>query len=281
MKQIQSRVPWEEYAALDGVSITRLKELQRSPLHYLHRLTNPKDTPALALGSAAHCAILEPERFDHDYAVWGERTDSGKMRPRNGKLWDDFVAANDTKRILTEDEHVKVLAMQTAVRGDATAMQYLAAGDPEVTMRWQCGPHNCKGRVDWLTEVDRVHTLVGLKSARDCRPFVFGSASAKLGYHLQWAYYRDGYEEITRRIARMVEIVVESEPPHAVAVYMIPDDIVEQGRDEYRPLLERLAECQQTKTWPGPVIGEQILTLPSWAYEREDDDLSDLGLEVA
>lgn len=279
MGSIQSRVPYEEYAAIKALNISSLKELRRSPLHYRHRLDHPKASAALTLGSAAHVAILEPERFDRDHAVWGERTESGNLRPRNGKLWDAFREANAGKRILTEDEHTLVMAMQRAVRSDATAMEYLASGDPEVTMEWAAEGRQCKGRVDWLTVVDGVHTIVGLKTARDCRPFIFGSASAKLGYHLQWAFYYDGYEALRHRSARMVEIVVESDAPHAVAVYHVPSDIIEQGRQEYLELMKILAECERAKHWPGPCVGEQILTLPSWAYESHDD-VNDIGLEL-
>lgn len=279
MKSIQSRVPYDDYAAIKAVNISSLKEMRRSPLHYRDRLDVPKESAALTLGSAAHVAILEPERFDRDHAVWGERTAGGNIRPRNGKLWDAFRAANAGKRILTEDEHALVMAMQRAVRSDSTAMEYLASGDPEVSMQWDLEERACKGRVDWLTVVDGVHTIVGLKTARDCRPFVFGSASAKLGYHLQWAFYFDGYEHIRSRSARMVEIVVESARPHAVAVYHVPSDIIEQGRQEYIELLKLLSECEAGDHWPGPVQGEQILTLPSWAYESHDD-VDGLGLEL-
>ena len=81
-------------------------------------------------------------------------------------------------------------------------------------------------------------------------------------------------------VRNMVEIVVESEAPHAVVVYQIPDDVLEYGRDEYRRLISILDECEQAKSWPGPCETEQVLTLPSWVYGSEDD-LTDLGLEAA
>lgn len=275
---IRSRVPEAEYRALAGVNVSSLKEMRRSPLHYRHRLLNPKDSAPLTFGSATHVAILEPERFDRDHAVWGERTDSGKLRPRNGKLWESFEAANDGKRILTADEHAEIIELQRAVRCNALAMRYLRRGDPEVTMTWTDGPFACKGRVDWLTTDSGLPTLVGLKTARNAAPFVFGSAAAKLGYHLQWAFYHDGYEAITGRAPRLVEIVVESDAPYDIVVYNIPSDVIDQGRDEYRACLEKLAECQREGRWPGVAESEQHLTLPTWAYERESDDLTDVGL---
>lgn len=276
---IQSRVPASEYFALPGVSITRLKELKRSPQHYKYLLANPKESNALTLGTATHVAVLEPERYGNDYAIWEQRQPNGNLRPRNGNTWEAFKSANEDKTIITADEHALSMTMQKAVRANTDAMRYLETGDPEVTMQWDIEPFQCKGRLDWLTTVDGWPVLVGLKTARDCRHFIFGSAAAKLGYHLQWAYYYDAYKQITGREARVVEIVVESAPPHAVAVYSISDDILWQGRDEYLALLKLLGECKDKNEWPGPEVGEQVLTLPSWVYEVQDD-LTDIGLEM-
>jgi hypothetical protein len=121
---------------------------------------------------------------------------------------------------------------------------------------------------------------VGLKTARDVRPREFGNQVARLGYHLSWAYYLDGYTAITGRVPELREIVVESAPPYAVAVYRIEADVVLQGREEYFELVKILNECEANGEWPGPVRTEQVLTLPTWAY-RSDNDLAGLDLEVA
>jgi len=276
---IESRVPNDDYRALPRLNISALKEMRRSPQHYQYALTNPKSTSPMILGTAAHCATLEPERFTRDYAVWSKRTDSGRMSPRTGKAWDEFCAAQGTKAILTEDECSDALAIAAAVRADPVAMKYLATGEPEVTMQWEWRGRACKGRVDWLTKIDGETVLVGLKSARNCLPFAFGSAAAKLGYALQWFWYWQGYQEITGRLPRMIEIVVESAPPHAVIVYAIPEDVIEYGREQCEELLTILERCEAEGVWPGPAECEQILTLPSWCYDTEDD-ISELQLEA-
>ena len=282
MNAIESRVPFATYAAMDGLNISRLKELRRSPQHYVHRIAHPKRTDALTLGLAAHVAVLEPERFDRDYAVWSERTDSGRMSPRNGRKWETFQVAAAGREILTEDEADEATRIALAVRSEPAAMKYLQQGDPEVTLQWMHLDRPCKGRVDWLTRIDGRDVIVGLKTTRDCRHFAFASQAAKLGYHLQWGWYFDGYVAITTRTPRLVEIVVENEAPNAVAVYTISDDIVAQGRDEYLALLDQLEECERTDLWPGPAGGvEQELSLPSWVYGTEaSDDLSEVGLEA-
>lgn len=278
---IESRMPRADYDAIVATSITRLKELRRSPLHYRHALANPKQSTFLTTGIATHVAVLEPERYANDFAIWTNRTDAGAMSPRRGKVWDAFAELHTGRTILTADEAEVSQAIATAVRGDAIAMKYLAVGDPEVSLQWTLGKRACKGRADWLTTIDGKPVLTGLKTARDCRHMVFGAQAAKLGYHLQWAFYHDGFEAITGKAPHMVEIVVESDAPHAVATFIIPNDIIEQGRDEYQRLLAVLDDCEATGLWPGPVPTEEYLTLPSWAYQRDEDDFTDLGLESA
>lgn len=286
-----SRLPADTYHALPGVSISRLKELQRSALHYRYRLENPKESNALKLGTAAHCAVLEPERFRHEFIAWSRRSENGNLCPRKGQYWDAFVAGNPGRTIITEDEWQLAHDIAAAVRADPLAMRYLESGEPEVTMQWECiidgigeipaRSLGCRGRADWLTRINGEHYVVGLKSARDCRPFIFGSAAAKLGYAMQWAFYREGYQTLTGVTPKMVEIVVESAAPHDVVVYNIPDDVIEQGRADYETLLVKLVQCETRNEWHGVAEGmEQVLTLPTWYYESTDD-VGDLGLEAS
>jgi PDDEXK-like domain of unknown function (DUF3799) len=276
---IHSRMPRIEYDAIEALNMSRLKEIKRSPLHYWYALTHAKTSGPLTLGTATHVAVLEPERYNAEFAVWDRRTDGGNSAPRKGQHWDAFKAKHEGQTVLTLEQHDLARAIAKAVRDDDTAMRYLGAGDPEVTLEWELGDRKCKGRVDWLTAIESRPFLVGLKTSRDCRHFAFGSQAAKLGYHLAWSWYHDGHQLATKRRPELVEIVVESEPPHAVATYRIPDDIIEQGRDEYTQLLEVLKGCEQTDNWPGPVPLEETLSLPTWAYSAPTDDLSDLELE--
>lgn len=277
---IRSRVPWDEYTALPALSISRLKEIGRSPQHYAYRLDHPKDTPALRLGTAAHTAVLEPERFERQFAVWSRRSEkTGNLCPRNGQYWDAFERENAGKTIITADEFELAAAIQRAVRSHPVASRYLESGDPEVTLTWfREDGRPCRARIDWLTTVDAQPVLVGLKTSRDCRHMPFGTQAAKLGYHMQWSWYRDGFEIVKRVEPKVVEIVVESDAPHAVAVYSIPNDILLQGRDDYERLLEQLAACESTGAFPGPHDAEEPLTLPTWIYQQTDD-LGELGLE--
>jgi hypothetical protein len=282
--KITSRMPRAEYDAIVALNISRLKEMKRSPQHYFHALTNHEEKACLDLGNATHVAVLEPDRYANTFVTWTRRTAGGNAAPRNGGHWDAFQVENAGKTILTYDQNAAAVAIAEAVRGNEIAARYLAAGDPEVTLEWRLdealGAIPAKGRLDWLTIIDGKPVLVGLKTARDCRHFAFAKQAANLGYHMQWAYYFDGFKAIRRTEPRVVEIVVEVDAPHAVAVYNIPTDIVEQGREDYWELAKALAECEVRGCWPGPVPAEEDLTLPTWAY-KQADDLGDLDLDDA
>lgn len=287
--QIISRVPYEDYARVDATNISRLKDIEHSPQRYVWRATHPLETKPLTLGKAAHCAVLEPERFDRDFVIWNKLTKngSGNIAPRSGEQWETFRAQNVGKSIITVEERDLAMAIQKAVRADPTAMQYLESGDPEVSMEWDLPdswglpPRRCKGRADWLTRFDKKRNVIGLKTAVDCREFSFGAAAARYGYPLQWAWYHDGYRTITDVAPLMKEIVVEPKAPHAVMVYNVTEDVLLEGRDRYLELLKILGECELSGKWPGPGGDrEHDVTLPTYYYGQQDD-IEDLGLEVA
>jgi hypothetical protein len=282
--KITSRMPRAEYDAIPALNISRLKEIKRSPQHYKYRLTHPRTTVPLIVGNACHVAVLEPERYADEFAVWNRTSESGNACPRKGQFWDAFKAQHAGRTILMPDEDRLAKSIAAAVRQDERAREYLSSGDPEVTLEWnlaaELGGRAAKSRVDWLTSIDGRPYLVGLKTSRNCAHYAFAAQAAKLGYHWAWAYYEDAYTAITGKRPCSIEIVVEVEPPHAVAVYRIPDDIIEQGREEYWEAAKLLAECEAKNEWPGPAPMIEDLTLPTWAYKHDDDDLSSLGLSM-
>lgn len=281
--QLRLNVPAARYHKEPGLSISRLKRMAVSPQHFQFVPPESDQSVPQHLGSAAHCAVLEPQRFARDYVVWNRTSEAGNLCPRKGQHWDKFLAEHTAAghEIVMPDEYEHALAIQRAVRGDKWAMRYLASGAAEVTMRWTMHGRLCRGREDWLTEVDGRPHLIGLKTAEDVRLYKFSNAAFRYGYHLQWAWYHDGYQTIRAVRPAMKEIVVESKAPHAVVVYDIPEEVIDIGREEYERLLELLADCERANDWPGPGMGgECAFSLPSWAYRQDDaeNDLTDIGL---
>lgn len=270
-----ARVEIMTYAAYDAIGAVRfstLKELRKSPLHYQHRLRNAKaDASFLALGRATHTAVLEPDRFALDMAVYTESKSKGEGARKN---WQAFQAANLGRTVLSADEYSTCCAMRDAARAHPGAGPYLAHGTAEQTITWIDEPSGlrCKARLDWVSTSRPA--IVDLKTARDVTPRRFASAAAGLLYHAQMAFYCMGWRAVTGADLAPVLIAVESEAPHDVVCYRLDEEAQDEGRVIVRDLLDELAERQRTGCWPGVDRGvEQILSLPRWAlpYDAGDD----------
>lgn len=259
---------YEEYRALPGVNISTLLKMAKSPAHYRHAVEHGsgRETAAMGFGRLAHVAILEPERYESELAIWrGGR--------RAGKAWEAWLEENAGKVQVKDDEHEQLMAMSAAVREHPAAGPYLAstAAMAEVTVAWQ---HrlgiDCKSRLDWV-DLDS-DVIVDLKTTIDASEVDFGRAAARYRYHTRAAFYCDAYRARWGKEPTFVLIAVEKEPPYAVGVYRIPEDAIDAGRNEYEDLLARVKLCRESGHWPGPAGDrESDLVLPAWVFAGDDD----------
>jgi hypothetical protein len=184
-------------------------------------------------------------------------------------LWEAFVEANQGRTILKLNEYERCLAIRDAVRAYAPAAAYLRQGKAEQAVSWTdpATRLRCKGRLDWICDAG----IVDLKTTNSMDPRRFGALCARMGYHAQLAFYRDGYKLATGQERRAVIVGVEAEPPHDVGVLVLGEDELYAGVEEYAALLARVVECRKTDTWPGRYEGEQFLELPAWAWPDDED----------
>lgn len=266
-------MPFEEYQKIDALNGSAIVHMRRSPMYYRHMLDNPPvSTPAQVLGTATHRLILEP-KLAGDFAIWPKENER-----RFGKVWDDFKFANRGKMIVTEDERNAMVGCAIAVHKNPVARKYLAAeGATEVSMVWtdRATGRRFKGRLDKQT---KGHTIIDLKTTRDCTPYRFGGQAYALGYHIKAALYWLGYRALTGKEPHFKFIAVESKKPHESAVYRAHPDVISQGMEDLDGLLKTLAECETSGAWPGAQQEEADLTLPTYAFTDAADDLSDLEL---
>lgn len=72
VRQEQALATRDEYYSAPGLSYSGMKDLAVSPLRYWHLHVSPdrpvqEETPAMAFGSALHCAMLQPSKFQERY----------------------------------------------------------------------------------------------------------------------------------------------------------------------------------------------------------------------
>lgn len=255
---------FQAYASRSGVNWSTLREMARSPRHYRHRLTTPREyTAPMRFGRAVHCSVLEPDRFPVEYTVWPDA--------RRGRNWTDFAlaAADAGLDVLTEAEYATCLAVRDAVRADPVSGPYLQAGlETEKTLEWtDTGTSlKCKSRLDMLGQ----GIVVDLKTTRDAGPDEFAKTAARMMYVHQLAFYCMGAEAVYGDEHRAIIIAVESEPPHDVCTYTVSEDDIWTATEEVKALLQRVAECEAAGEWPGRFTKVETLAVPWWAFEDDD-----------
>lgn len=262
----------ENYHAAAGISKSGLDLIAKSP--YLFKNRPPqKPTKAMLIGSAFHCAALEPSLFPEQFAVAPDvdaRTKSGKVE------MELFRTASRGKTIINRDDAENVGLMAQAVRTHPIASALLAAGQTETSIFHQdeITGELVKVRPDFLFE----DVLVDLKSTDDAGFDAFSRSCWNYRYFVQAAFYLDVANAAfgRQRFDSFIFVVCEKNPPYQVAVYAADRQMVEAGRVQYRRDLATYHQCRVTATWPG-LNADQIekITLPGWAMHRLDVAIAD------
>ena len=283
-------MPNDAYHAAEGISASGLKLIGKSPLHYWGAYLDPdreprEETPALKLGTAIHCAVLEPMRFTEEYIVVPEdaprRPTSAQMNAKkpsddtvNAILWwRAFDAENTGKNVLSRGEFSTCMKISERLNRHPAASVLFRSGVAELSMFWE-DPETgvlCKCRPDWLI---KGMAILDVKSTADAGETAFARSVWNYEYHLQAAWYLDGVRQCLGNDAPQAFIFAafEKDAPHAVAFYSADGEMVSLGRREYKRRLQIYAECKSKNFWPGYPAGIQSLSLPAWAIKAANDN---------
>jgi hypothetical protein len=255
-----------------GVNWSALKVLlTTSPLHFYNRFMLGEDTPvsaAMIFGRLIHAAVLEEHLLNKEFVVKPEppsdrptyfRTKEGKAEM---ELW---KSRNKGRDIVKAEDMDKALAMVAALRRKARSRFWLweAEGMNEQAYQWQVEvpdfslPVLCRGKMDRVVIVDGKKYIVDYKStAKTPTLGTFGRTVGEYLYHAQMAFYADG-----EGADGAVLVAQETKAPYDSAVFMLNEDLLDEGRRIYATALQRYADCvlsHKTETpdrelhaWPG------------------------------
>ena len=267
----------EQYHANSAISHSKLELFRRRPISYYRRfiaktVARPETTEAFRIGSAAHCAVLEPATFWDRYAL---RPDGIDRRTKDGKAaFAEFEAANVGKTVITQDEAGAVQEMTAAVQHHPLASQLLAAGKPELSWRVEpSGSLALQCRTDWFNaagcELSQGRPYVAdLKTVESLDSDAFRNferACFSFGYHRQAGFYLPLITEIIGSpVFDFLFIVVEKAEPYGCAVYRLSDAATARGHDETITDLLRLQNCIKSEQWPNLPNELREIGLPKW-----------------
>ncbi len=252
-----------------------IRLLGRSPLHFWHAYLRDGREPAEVtdaqrLGTAIHCAVLEPGCFPSRFSVrppCDRRTKEGKA------IYADFQASLNGRTELTTPEYQAAMEVREAF-DKSPFSHYLNNGRSELSAYWtdRATGVRCRMRPDFVCS-DRPF-LIDLKSCTDASERAFTSHAWRMGYHITAAWYVDGWKAVTGDKVDYIFAAWEKEPPYAAQWYYADDLLLEAGRAAYRHLLNLYAECRTANEWPsynsnrpGSEPALNPLFPPAWAIE--------------
>ncbi|EPU1773225.1 exodeoxyribonuclease VIII [Escherichia coli] len=261
----------ENYHAGPGVSKSQLDDIADTPALYLWRKNAPVDTTktkTLDLGTAFHCRVLEPEEFSNRFIVapeFNRRTNAGKEEEKAFLM----ECANTGKTVITAEEGRKIELMYQSVMALPLGQWLVeSAGHAESSIYWE-DPETgilCRCRPDKI--IPEFHWIMDVKTTADIQRFK--TAYYDYRYHVQDAFYSDGYEAQFGVLPTFVFLVASTTVEcgrYPIEIFMMGEEAKLAGQQEYHRNLRTLADCLNTDEWPAI----KTLSLPRWAKEYAND----------
>ena len=296
--------PDRDYRRAEGVSQSELKEILRSPAHYLARY-GPDAVPtfpsaAMIIGTALHARVLEPETFDGLFCNRGEVAKEptvaelkellaaeGVEVPKAAKKPDLLALAypdglpTETRTTLAPEDFAAVEGMARALQEHPAICRHgwLDSEAPgfrrmnEVSIYAEASAAligmPMKGRIDRLIRHGDGWIVIDLKSTDSAGPDDFQRKAFGLGYDLQAAYYSHLIEQALGGPVSFLFAAIERRAPHAIAIYQASAALLQSGREKMTRAADLLRFSRENDYWPSYGDGE-ILSLdpPAWARSK-------------
>ena len=211
----------EYHSQKDYISASGLKMIaKKSVHHYLN--ADFKSTPSMAFGTAVHTAIYEPSDFHKEYHIIPKidrRTKAGK------ELYAQHIEEAKEKTILEEEDHQRILTILENL-AKSEAKEYVQ-GEMELSHYTEFEGIKVRVRPDCVNKV--AGFISDVKTCQDNSPRAFLSDIYKFKYHVQAAFYMD-----ILGVNKFIFIAIETNAPYSIETYVLSDELLEKGRQEYK-----------------------------------------------
>lgn len=226
----------DEYLGIrTHVSSSGLKQILRSPAHFQRYLNRKEESlPHLDLGTAVHCAILEPERFHREYiSLPVNKIDIFHEADLQ------LIQGEKQVRFLTESQMAVVEGIVEQLERKPDIKHMMQTGQPEKSLFWRDPKTGirCKIRPDMLVLPD---FMLELKTTFDPSLAVFQRTCQMQFYHMTAAMYLAGVEQVTGIRPAYMFVVASRFPPYSVESFVPSTSLLDKGNDLFREALKKL-----------------------------------------
>lgn len=274
---------------LDSYSSSQIKWMKKSPWHFKKMVIDGGSlkTKSMSFGSLSHELIHEnlmdkmvyiPAFRPIETTVPGKREGTTKKHTITIKQQtEDFIAQNQDKIIITENEHTKIMGMYEAFKADKLVQSYIGDDDlveqgfqyydPEFDIQ-------CRFRPDRISKKNKV-IMIDYKSCANASYESFRRDVIKYGYDISAGHYVFGYNRLFKTpVDEYLFIAQETAEPYACAVWKLTDSDLLAGFDKRRVLLRKIKKYTKLNYWPGYTEKAEDLYLPvdySDPFTQQDD----------
>lgn len=264
---IVANMPNAVYHSHEHLSNSNLSLLARSPAHFRYAANKPA-TSAIQFGSAVHCALLEPDRFNEEYVLLEG------VKDRRQAEYKAAVAVHGEEYVLLPKDADAIRLLVESVNSQPALKHWLDepghvelsvfSVDPETGTPIRC-------RFDKLTLSG---VSVDIKTTQDARPDAFARSILQYGYYRQSEFYNHVFKAATgRNLEEFKFMAIESDVPHAGLMHRLDETALNEGRREIRELIDLYARCNDSGIWPMYGDDECLTSLPDWKIRQIENDL--------
>lgn len=233
-------MPDEIYFKLPRISKHATDEFAKNPYAFMRRREarisiHDDPTPEMQFGSALHCALLEPWRYEKDYAHLNA---------------DDLALIEGIRDELSYCTAVQEIFAASPKRWRETALLY-----HEDDMPW-------KAKLDLIAP--EAETVLDVKTAADATAEGFMRACDNYHYHVQGAAYFRACERCGIAVKNFVLLAIEKKYPFTTGLYFFTrtSEFIRAGEYELNRRMEHMRKWQ---SYRDTAYQATNLPLPAWS----------------
>jgi len=233
----------------DFLSSHALGDFRKCPEFFRKKETGEikdEDSPAYALGRAAHCLILEGGEVFHQQYLAGEPVNekTGKAYGRNTLAYQEWLA-EQKQEVITPSDFDFIRRLQVSVWLHNEAAKLLQNGIAEGVVRESYCGMPCQIRMDFF------NPDFGIIDLKTCDELTWFEADARrYGYIYQAAFYRAILGNASGSIYPVYIVAVEKKQPFRCGVWCVSSTALDFAATENAAAIERLKKCRSENVWP-------------------------------